>query len=129
MVFGGLRVLVVEDEQVMRDLLSDLLCLWGYKVEVAVDGKDGVEKYQRFRPHIVFMDLEMPLMNGFVASREIMKLDSQACIVLVTGFPESLLALRSVEEGLARTLIAKPFRLNQLEMAIQELIESPMPPF
>lgn len=120
-------MLVVEDEQAVGQLFGDLLRHWGCELELAVNGKEGVEKYKRFRPDLVLMDLEMPEMNGFDASQEIIELDPQASILLVTAFAETALARRALEQGLVKAVIPKPFELHQLKTAIQETVKEPKP--
>lgn len=128
MVFPGLRILVVEDEQEVRRLICDLLRYWGCDVEMAVNGKEGIEKYTEFRPELVLMDLEMPLMNGLDASRLIMELDPQASILLITGFPETASARKALEQRLVKAVIPKPFELDQLKLAIQKAVEQTKAP-
>ncbi len=125
MALGGVRILVVDDDESVHRLLEDLLRFWGCEaVAVAGNGSEGVEKYQTFRPHVVLMDMDMPIMNGYDASRAIMELDPKAGIVVLTGMPESRLAVRTLEQGLAKVVIPKPFRFDQLEMAIQEALRN-----
>jgi two-component system chemotaxis response regulator CheY len=126
--FRGLRVLVVDDDQAVCHLLGDLLRFWGCaEVNVALNGKEGVQKYQQVRPDLVLMDMDMPLMSGFDASRAITELDPQATIVLVTGLPDSRLAQKALEKGVVRVAVPKPFSLDQLAMAIQEALKKPLP--
>jgi|YNPNPStandDraft_1061719.scaffolds.fasta_scaffold00506_5 two-component system chemotaxis response regulator CheY len=123
MALAGVRILVVDDDQAVHRLLEELLRFWGCEaVALADNGREGVEKYEAFRPHVVLMDMDMPVMNGYEASRAIMELDPKAGIVILTGMPQSRLAARTLEQGLARVVIPKPFRFDQLEMAIQEAL-------
>lgn len=125
MALAGVRILVVDDDQAVHRLLEDLLRFWGCEaVAVADNGMEGVEKYETFRPHVVLMDMDMPLMNGYETSRAIKELDPRAGIVILTGMPQSRLAVRTLEQGLARVVIPKPFRFDQLEMAIQEALRN-----
>jgi two-component system chemotaxis response regulator CheY len=120
----GLRVLVVDDEPAIHRLLGDILRFLGCSgVEIAANGKEAVERYRNFQPDVVVMDMDMPVMNGFDASREIKTLDPQAAIVIITGFPDSRLASSSLERGLANIVIPKPFEFQQLQMAIREALK------
>jgi CheY-like chemotaxis protein len=118
-----LRVLVIEDEPSVRDIISDLLQFCGHEVETAINGEEGVEKYLQFRPDLVIMDVSMPLMNGYDASRRINELDAQATILLITGVPDAMLARRALDEELASNLIYKPFRFDQLQTAIEDTLK------
>lgn len=71
----GYRVLVVDDQKGVRRLLEELFKKEGYEVNVAVDGRDSIEKVKANTPDIVLMDMKMPNMNGLEASEEIIKYD------------------------------------------------------
>lgn len=129
MTFQRLRVLVVDDDQSTQHFLRDLLCFWNCgEVEIASNGEEGVQKYRQFRPDLVLMDLDMPLKNGLDASCDIMKLDSHATILLITCAPNNTQAQQALEKGFVKVVIPKSFHFNQLEMAIQEVLEKPKSP-
>lgn len=62
------KILVVDDDEMNRDMLSRRLVRKGYEVSIAVDGKDAVEKTQAEHPDLVLMDLSMPVMDGYQAT-------------------------------------------------------------
>ncbi len=68
---NAVRVLYVEDAAVIRDTISRLLELNGYKVAYAKNGKEGLEKTHSWKPDVVLMDLRMPVMDGYQAISEI----------------------------------------------------------
>lgn len=126
---GNERILVVEDENHLSRLLADLLEFKGYQnIQIANNGYQGVEKYKESRPFIVFMDLEMPVMNGYDSSKEIKKYDPGANIVLITANPRSPFAQKTLDEGYASQVIPKPFRFDELFDAIKKSIDSSSPP-
>jgi CheY-like chemotaxis protein len=123
------KILVVEDEDHLSRLLMDLFEFKGYQnVEVANNGHEGVEKYKESRPTIVFMDLEMPVMNGYDSSREIKEYDPGANIILITANPRSPFAQKTLEEGYASHVIPKPFHFDDLLSAIERSFGSSLPP-
>ena len=65
------RILYVEDAEVIRDTIGQLLEVYGYKVAYAKNGKEGVEMAQQWKPDLVLMDLRMPIMDGYKAINEI----------------------------------------------------------
>ena len=65
------RVLLVEDNELNRDMLSRRLVRRGYEVLVAVDGAEGVEAARRERPDIVLLDLSLPVLDGWEAARRL----------------------------------------------------------
>jgi CheY-like chemotaxis protein len=65
------RILYVEDAEVIRDTISRLLEIYGYKVAYARNGREGVEMALKWKPDLVLMDLRMPIMDGYHAIHEI----------------------------------------------------------
>ncbi len=125
---GNARILVVDDDPGVHRVLEDLLRFWGCEgVEAAANGQEGVEKYRSFQPHVVLMDVDMPVMNGYHASRSIVEMDPQAAIILLTGLPDSRSARRALQQRLARVIIPKPFQFDQLRMAIEEALRERAP--
>ena len=66
-----IRILYVEDAEVIRDTIARLLEVYGYKVAYAKNGQEGVEMAQQWKPDLVLMDLRMPIMDGYKAINEI----------------------------------------------------------
>ena len=65
------RILLVEDNEMNRDMLSRRLARRGYDVVIAVDGEEGVEKAQSDAPDLILMDMSLPTKDGWTATREI----------------------------------------------------------
>ena len=65
------RILVVEDQEDLRGVLRTLLTGSGYNVAEAVDGRDGVSKARSERPNLILMDIQMPELDGYAATRQI----------------------------------------------------------
>ncbi len=80
------KVLVVDDEDLLRDLLVQIIQNSGYLVEQAKDGEKAVETYKKFNPDIVIMDIVMPNTDGIQATEKILKYDPKASIVALTSF-------------------------------------------
>jgi CheY-like chemotaxis protein len=121
---AGWRFMVVDDDPQIHSLLDDMLRFWGGEpVGAAVNGREALEKYGRLRPDVVIMDMEMPGMNGYEASQSIVEQSPQAAIILLTGVPEGWSALKALEKGFVRVIIPKPFRSEQLKMAIEGILK------
>ena len=115
------KVLIVDDEKTLSELIMESLMIFGdYNVERANDGREAIEKYKSFLPDIVVMDVEMPIMDGYESSHKIKSFDPNARILMLTGNPSDFRARRTIEEGIALTLIQKPVKLMDLNRTISE---------
>lgn len=116
----GKKALIIEDQHHVFSLLKEILSLRGFdSVEVAYNGKEGVDKYHQVQPDLVIMDLEMPVMNGYESSKTIKAFDPGARIILLTGIPDAPLAKKTLEEGHVSQILSKPFELEQFFEAIE----------
>jgi CheY-like chemotaxis protein len=115
------KVLIVDDERSLSELIMESLMIFGdYYVESANNGSEAFEKYKTFLPDIVVMDVEMPVMDGYESSHKIKSFDPNARILMLTGNPGDFRARRTIEEGIALTLIQKPVKLMDLNRTISE---------
>ena len=115
------KILVVDDERPISDLMLELLRVSGYSnLERADNGLEGLEKYKSFHPDLVFMDMKMPVMDGYESSCKIKSFDPSARILMLTGNPWDYRARKTVTEGYALTLLQKPIRLTDLTRVVRE---------
>jgi DNA-binding NtrC family response regulator len=101
-------VLVVDDEEVMRDVLDSLLTSEGYQVELAKTGEEGLDKFEQHAFDLVLLDVSMPGMGGLRTVEEILKLDGEAVIIMITAYATFDTAIAAMQRG-AFTVIPKPF--------------------
>ena len=106
-------VLVCDDEEIMRDVLGTILSTAGYKVDLAKTGEEAVEAYGEKFYDVVLMDVSMPGMGGLTALEEIIKLDSEAVILMITAYATFDTAISAWEKG-ATGIIRKPFQNEQI---------------
>ena len=118
----GYRVLVVDDQKGVRHLLEELFKKEGYEVNVAVDGRDSIEKVKANTPDIVLMDMKMPNMNGLEASEEIIKYDRNIPIIMMTAYGEMEIVQKALEVGVKK-YITKPFDIIDLRNLVREVLE------
>ena len=78
-------ILVCDDEEIMRDVLETILSGAGYKVELARTGEEALEAYTERAFDIVLMDVSMPGMGGLTALEELIKLDPEAVVLMITA--------------------------------------------
>ncbi len=106
-------VLVCDDEEIMRDVLETILSGAGYKVELARTGEEALELYPTQTFDIVLMDVSMPGMGGLTALEELINLDPEAVVLMVTAFATFDTAISAWEKG-AEGVIRKPFQNEQI---------------
>jgi|GEM_PF-404683 CheY-like chemotaxis protein/DNA-binding XRE family transcriptional regulator len=125
--FPGLKVMLLVDDDWMREVLTERLQYWGCKVEAAMSREEAVERYPEVRPQLVLMDLGAAGKEAFDTSQRIVEQDPDAAILLLTGPSDASMARKALREGVVKVVISKPFYLEQLLLAIQEAIRKPKP--
>ncbi len=110
-------VLVVDDEEIMREVLETLLSAEGYRVDLAKTGEEGLEAYGRRAFDVVLLDVSMPGIGGLRALEEFLKMDSEAVIVMITAYATFDTAIAAWERG-AFGCIRKPFQNEQITATI-----------
>jgi excisionase family DNA binding protein len=107
------RVLIVDDEPGIRDVLTRTLELTEYDVEAVPDGTTGLDRLRLGPYDLLIADLRMPGMDGMTLIREARRLQPSLKVVIVTGFSTESSAIQAVNLGVAGYLV-KPFRLPQV---------------
>ena len=79
-------VLICDDEEIMRDVLETILSGAGYKVELAKTGEEAIELYSQKPFDVVLMDVSMPGMGGLSALEQLIKIDPEAVVLIVTAY-------------------------------------------
>ncbi|MFH0957757.1 MAG: PAS domain S-box protein, partial [Pseudomonadota bacterium] len=125
---GTETILLVEDEEDIRDLGATLLNEFGYKVITAVNGQEAVEIYQRegYGISLVILDLIMPVMDGRRCLEEILRINPKARVVIASGYSESGPANGVMDSG-AKGFVQKPYNMSQLLTTIREILDEDMP--
>src|ERR1700746_3658212 len=110
-------VLVVDDEEIMREVLETLLTAEGYRVELAKTGEEGLEAYGKRSFDAVLLDVSMPGIGGLRALEEFLKLDADAVVVMTTAYATFDTAIAAWEKG-AFGCIRKPFQNEQISARV-----------
>ncbi|HEX8707639.1 MAG TPA: sigma-54 dependent transcriptional regulator [Pyrinomonadaceae bacterium] len=110
-------VLVVDDEEIMRDVLETLLSADGYRVELAKTGEEGLEAYGRRAYDVVLLDVSMPGMGGLRALEEFLKMDAEGAVIMITAYATFDTAIAAWEKG-AFGCIRKPFQNEQITATV-----------
>jgi excisionase family DNA binding protein len=110
---GRPRVLVVDDEASIRDLLAKTLALAEYDVDVSPDGRSALERMRMYPYDLLIADLKMPGMDGLTVIREAKRYKADLPVIIITGFSTESSAIEAVNLGVAGYL-TKPFRVPQV---------------
>ncbi|MDQ2747821.1 MAG: sigma-54 dependent transcriptional regulator [Acidobacteriota bacterium] len=106
-------ILVCDDEEIMRDVLETILAGAGYKVDLAKTGEEAVEAYEQKNYDVVLMDVSMPGKGGLTALEEIIRMDAEAVVLMVTAYATFDTAISAWDKG-AEGCIRKPFQNEQI---------------
>jgi DNA-binding NtrC family response regulator len=116
------EILVVDDEDIVRESLQDWLDGVGYNVEVAASGEEALEILKRKKFNIMLADLVMPGMNGIELMQEAKKIYPTLAAVIITAHATIQTATTAIREG-AFDYIEKPFCPEKIELLIEKLVE------
>jgi len=115
------KVLIVDDAAFMRIQIKTMLSKNGYDVVgEAENGAQALDKYKELQPDVVTMDITMPEMNGLDALRELVKIDAQAKVVMVSAMGQEAMVRDAILSG-AKGFIVKPFKEDGIIAAIKKL--------
>jgi CheY-like chemotaxis protein len=116
------RILVVDDNRDSADSMAMMLQLLGDEVRIAPDGIEAVEQAEQFRPQVIMMDIGMPRLNGYEATRRIREQPwgRDMAIIALTGWGQEVDRVKSMEAGCDGHLV-KPINLPDLEKLLIEL--------
>ncbi|HEX6322187.1 MAG TPA: response regulator [Vicinamibacterales bacterium] len=119
------RILIVDDEQGVRDLLSRALSGGEYDVDVAPDGRTAVEQLRTVEYDLLITDLKMPGMDGLSVIREARRIFPELPVIIITGYSTEASAIEAINLGVSG-YITKPFRLPRILAAAQKALGEPV---
>lgn len=120
------RILVVDDEQAVRDLLAKTLTMADYDVDAADDGPSAIDKMRAVAYDLLITDLKMPGMDGLSVIREARKLVADLRVIIITGYSTEASAIEAINLGVSGYL-TKPFRLPRILAAAARALGEPVP--
>lgn len=125
------KVLLVEDEWQLGQIVKDSLEMRGFEMLYATDGKEGLALFKEQRPDVVVVDIMMPNMDGFMLTTEIRKEDKFTPIIFLTAKSQTADVVKGFEVG-GNDYLKKPFSMDELIVRIKSLLqrynEQPPPP-
>ena len=121
---GTETILVVDDEEMIKDIARDILSRYGYRVLTAGGGKEAVEVYRRHKKEIsvVVLDIVMPDVGGREVFRRIREVDPAARVIIASGYHKERDANDLLREGAVR-FVQKPYRIASLVGMVGEVLE------
>jgi diguanylate cyclase (GGDEF)-like protein len=116
------RILVVDDEEIMREFLREVLSDQGYKIDLAASGKEAVERMAAQEYDLVLTDIVMPELDGLGVVAAAKELPYDMAVVVMTGYASMETAVESMKLG-ASDYITKPFNIDQIRIIIKNALE------
>jgi len=117
------QILIIDDEEAMRDSMSLVLKKEGYRVRQAADGKDGLSLFNQETFHVVFLDLKLPGVKGLQILSQIKESSPETPVIIITGYSSIESAVEAIKLG-AFDYMAKPFSPEELRIITKKAIES-----
>src|SRR5687767_15070364 len=115
-------VLVIDDEEIMRDILETLLAREGYSVRLASNGAEGLDLARSLPFDAVIVDVMMPGMDGLQVLDELHKQDDELPVVMITAFASMENAIAAMKKG-AFDYITKPFKNDEVLVVVRNAVE------
>jgi len=122
-------ILIIEDDEILRDLVAEWLAAAGYRVRVAPEGGAGLAAIHDYPPALVVTDIHMPVANGAAVITELRRTHPTIPVIAISGrfkCGHGLTAEGAVALGAARAL-TKPFRRSEMVAAVADLVGPPAP--
>ncbi len=115
-------ILVVDDEEIMREVIAALLEEEGFRVVCAATGEEALEEVRQEPPNLVLLDLMLPAMNGLAALKEMLQIDSDTVVVMISAYASIEDAVEATKAG-AFDFITKPFNNEELLLVVKNGLE------
>ncbi len=115
-------ILVVDDDPDIREILKDRLESMNYRVLEAAGGAEGLELIEKQGPRLVFLDIEMPGMDGLKVLEEIRRREIEVTVVMITAYATIERAVRAMRDG-AYDFIPKPFEPEHIALTVKKALE------
>jgi two-component system nitrogen regulation response regulator NtrX len=115
------RILVIDDEQGIRAALGQLLEYEGYEVHTLANAADGIAEYQKWRPHLVFLDVKMAGMDGMEALKKLREIDPMATVVMISGHATIRTAVEATQLG-AYEILEKPLDTDRILVMLRNAL-------
>lgn len=119
---AAISILVVDDERAIRNSLKEILEYENYKVEVAENGADGLQKVQNGKFDLIFSDIKMPEVDGIAFLEAVLKERGDVPVIMMSGHAEIDTAVKSIKLG-AYDFISKPLDMNRILVTVRNALD------
>lgn len=120
---GPAKILVVDDEILICELLDEFLSMIGYQVTTTTKGQEAISKFEEINPDVVMLDIKMPKITGIEVLRKIKEINSDTIVIMLSAFGDSNIVRESLQIG-ANYYMEKPIDLEGLKNILVTLQES-----
>lgn len=117
------KILVIDDDDSIRETLTNLLTRLNYSVLSASNGRMGVDIAKKEQPDLVISDLRMPQLDGLEVLEELQKYDPQIRVIIITAHDDMLTTVQAMQKG-AYDFIEKPIEIERLKISIKRALEN-----
>ena len=115
------KILIVDDSRTSRKMLRNILESNGHEIiDEAVNGQEGVQKFQALKPNVVTLDITMPVVDGVEALKMIKALDPESKVVMVTAAGQKNKMIECIKAG-ANEFLTKPFEQQEIVDVINKM--------
>jgi len=115
-------ILIIDDEEVVRDSCTQILAKGNYRIQTASEGNTGLRIIEEFKPDLVFVDLKMPGISGMEVLEQIQRIDATIVTVVITGYATIDTAVEAMKKG-AYDFLPKPFSADELRLIAMRGVE------
>jgi len=116
------RILIVDDDEGVREMLADFFEVLGYQSLVACNGREALRQLEKQEVSLVISDIKMPVMDGIEMLKKIKKKHPDLDVILITGY-EPDYSWSSVMEAGASDYVSKPFNIDTIERKVRSLMD------
>ncbi len=118
---GKERILIVDDEEAIREILAEFCRSLDYEAVIAASGEEALEKFKPDAFDCVISDISMPGMNGIELLKNIKTIDKRVVFLIITGYPSIESAVEAMKLG-AYDYITKPFNMEDMQLKIERAL-------
>ncbi|UCG78275.1 MAG: sigma-54-dependent Fis family transcriptional regulator [Nitrospirota bacterium] len=117
------KVLIIDDEKLLRWSLNQNLTNAGYSIIEAADGTEGIKRFNDESPDIVLLDIHLPDISGINVLEKIKSMTSQAIVIMITAYGDIQTAVKTIKLG-AYDFVEKPFNMEKLNILLEKATET-----